>query len=151
MIMHIWSGMTPWMETIFWCSENLTRRKIFTQKFWKINNCVLSFLTSGFLTHAGTLALPQPIIFRGIHCLFNQMPKYYTIFMFVHQPGEPFTLFIESFSAEFFTLFFFFLFCETFVFNLSIKLCLVKLLDGNFTFKFGPTGFWLAVCGLHSE
>ena len=79
------------------------------------------------------------------------MPKYYTIFMFVHQPGEHFTLFIKSFSAEFFTLFFFFLFCETFVFNLSIKLCLVKLLDGNFTFKFGPTGFWLAVCGLHSE
>jgi hypothetical protein len=31
MTMHIWSGMTPWTETIFSCFENLNRRKVFTQ------------------------------------------------------------------------------------------------------------------------
>jgi hypothetical protein len=73
------------------------------------------------------------------------MGKNKTSVMFVHQPGEHLTLLFKRFSAQFLTLFFFLLFTVIFVFHLSIKLCLVKLLDGNFTFKFGPTGFWPAV------
>ena len=74
------------------------------------------------------------------------MGKNKTSVMFVHQPGDHPTLLFKCFSAEFPTLFLFLHFSEEFVFiNLIIKLCFVKLLDGHFTSKFCPTGFWPAV------
>ena len=79
------------------------------------------------------------------------MGKNKTSVMFVHQPGEHLTLLWKGLPAEFLTLFFFLLFTVPLVFHLFIKLCLFKLLDGHFTSKFWPTGFWLAVCCLHSE
>ncbi len=70
---------------------------------------------------------------------------------FAHQPGEHLTLLWKCLPAEILTLFLFLHVSEEFVFvNLIIKLCFVKLLDGHFTSKFWPTGFWPAVWSLYS-